>query len=84
MEVAAHVGELDQARQPVLPRQRDFAAILPQFRRHKCQSELIVAFLLGCPGDRLSFLNNPYSLSFQPCSLAIPRSAMLWALDPVK
>ena len=59
MEVAAHVGKLDQARQPILPRQRDFTAIFPQLRRHICQSELSVDFLLGRPGDRLVAFEQP-------------------------
>jgi hypothetical protein len=84
VEVAANVGRGHQTRQLVRLGDRNLATILAQFRLDERKSELRVDFILGDAGIPPLASNKPYSLSFQPCSLARARNAILCALEPVK
>ena len=51
MEIAAEILARDQARQSMLHRGFDFAAILAQFRRYPIETQSAIDLLFGATGD---------------------------------
>ena len=72
MQVATDVGKLDQARQVIFLRQRDFSAILAQLWRYIGQSKLAVDICFICPGDRLITIEQPIFVELPAALISNP------------
>ena len=84
VQVALDVGQGQQRRQTVLGGRLDLAAVLAQLRLDPSQAERPVDLRLGAAGEARDAAEDAVLADLQPPTLARLRTAMLWALEPVK